>query len=297
MAQLQQVEPPVVSRLWDTLSTMRNMLTTAINAASITDPVEVLVGYPTWTEGARVWAQALDPGFVTVDALPDVRVITRYRPEWAVVGPITVGFSVAPVSGANILFSAIPGAPANGTNIHTFFVANGIRYDAQYTTLQTDTATTVAAAVAAAINSLAVVGVSASHTGAMVTISGARFTIVNIVGTGQAHKEVGRVSRTVQVSIWTNSPWSRYAIHDAISSTLGAVDACWITLPDGGRVLILGKGERLTEQSQSSYNIYEAHLTYYVEYGVVQRATAYQIGAITDDVILVNELTPHQIIV
>lgn len=286
----QETEPQIVSRLADTLKAIRSTVNNAISAAGVTDPIEVLVGYPTWTEGTKVWAQPVDPGFVTIFQLPDVRMVTRYRPEWAQVGPTTVAFS-ATFTTAQVAFASVSAPSAAGTTIHVFFRAPGTQvYDAHYTTVANDTPSTVATAVATAITALAVSGVSAAAVGNAVNLTGAAFTAVNVGGFASAHKEVARVSRTVQVSIWVSSPWSRYAIQNAISSTLGAVDNCWLTLPDGGRVLILPKGEVFDDKSQESTNVYIAHLTFHVEYGVVQIATATQIGAVSVQQILQNEL-------
>lgn len=287
MSLYQQTEPTIVSRLSDTLKAIRSTVKTAMANAGIPDPVEVLVGYPTWTEATKVWAQPIDPGFVTVNALPDVRVVTRYEPGWGIVGPVSAGFSDT-LSTTSITFAAVPNGTIAGTAIHAFFVVPGNALnDAEYTAISTDTPTTVATAIKNAINALAVQGVSASSSGDVVNITGAAFTKVNICGTGQAHKEVAREQRTIQVSIWVNSPWARYQIQDAISSTLGAIDNCWLALPDGGRVLILPKGETFDDQSQESTNVYICHMTYSVEYGIVQRATATQIGDV--DVTLIKD--------
>lgn len=330
-----------------------------------------------------MWAQALDPGFVTIDALDNARNITRYFPESGAVGPQQPAFTVTFTSsqctfanpnatfpsgtnivatlqvGANTLavqytaqqydtpnsvaialaadimsyqlpgvtatpsgasvnltgatfvsvaafgalvigfsavntpstatFTAIQFATPAGTNIHAIFSVAGQKYDAQYTTLSTDTQNSVAAAVSAAINALGVVGVSASPSTNVVTLTGASFVAVNVGGSQQMHKEVKRIGRTVQITIWTNSPFSRYWIHDAVTSTIGAVDALWITLPDGGRTLVKTQGEHFDDQSQSSYNVYYVHLMFYVEYGVIQRQTGYQIGAISVDEVLQAE--------
>src|SRR5580704_78478 len=129
-----QTEPLVVSRLADTLKTLRGLITTAVANASITTPLEVLIGYPTWTEGTKVWAQPDDPGYITVDALPDAKFVTRYAPEWGRVGAATVAFS-ATFTPSGITFSSVAGvSQINGTNIHAFFYAGGKQYDAFYQT-------------------------------------------------------------------------------------------------------------------------------------------------------------------
>lgn len=290
MSQLQQVEPPIVSRLLDCVKTIRDLLTPAVNANATgsTDPIMVIIGYPTWTEAAKVWAQALDPGFVTVDALPLARKITKYHPEWAQVGPLpTPPFSIGAINNpVGFSLSQNTGVtPLAGENIHVVFMANNTMYDAYYQTIKTDTTFTIAAQLGTIIKNFNISGLSVQITGYTVTLSGAGIMLLSANGTvaGAAHKEVARERRTVQISIWTNSPWSRFAIHDAVTSTIGAVDNCWLTLPDYGRALLLPDTERWVEESQGSYNLYEAHLIYTLEYGVIQRLPGYAIGAVGTD--------------
>ena len=262
------------------------MVYDSLNAADVTDPIEVFVGYPSWTEGQKVWSQPADPGFVTLDALKDVHVVTRYRPEWALVGPLNLGFSATNTL-TTITFAAVGGATtAAGTNVHSIFSHNSILYDALYTTLVADTPATVATAVALAITNAGVSGVTASATGDVVAVVGAPLVAVNVGGSGQAHKEVARFRRSLQVSAWVSSPWARFQIEDAIVSTLGAVDTCWYTMPDYGKVLVLPSNGGFNDDSQSSYNLYIGHFIYTMEYGVIQRAAAAQIGDI--DVTLVE---------
>jgi len=269
---------------------MRNTIANSLIACSpaITDSIMVLIGYPTWTEGAKVWGQPIDPGFVTVDALPDARFITKYRPEWGLVGPLTTGFSLLNEAPTGATFQST-GQLTTGTTFHLFFAVSGLVYDANYVAIASDTPDTVATALALSVTNLGVEGVTCTSSENSISISGASILQINIGGVGQAHKEVNRVARTVQVSIWVSSPWARYQIHDAITSTLGAVDNPWLTLSDGGRVLIRPRGEKFVDESQLSYNLYEAHLSYYVEYGEIQRAVATQIGDIPLEVTLQNQ--------
>lgn len=288
MSDYQQVEPPIQSRLWDVLKTIRTVLGAALESAqpAITDPIMVLVGYPTWTEGAKVWGQPIDPGFVTIDALPDLQKITKYTPQWGVVGPMVSGFTRT-FTPTSVTFAPVVDVIPTGTNVHAIFNVSGVLYDAHYQALENDTATLVAAGLANSLNNEAPTGkgVSASSSGNTTNIVGANFVGVNVVGIGEAHLEVARVSRTVQVSIWVSSPWARFQVEDVIVSHLGTSDEPWLQLPDGGWALVQLRGEKMIDQSQLSYNLYECHLSFYVEYSIIQRAPAYQIGAIDLSVI------------
>lgn len=283
-------EPVIQSRLFDVLKTMRHTIQLSLAACTpaITDSIMVLIGYPTWTEGAKVWGQPVDPGFVTVDALPDARFVTRYRPEFGLVGPLTTGFSLLNPAPTGAAFQAT-GQTVTGTNFHTFFSANGSLFDAQYTAIVTDTPDTVATAIALSVMNEDVPGVACTASGDSIFITGGSIVQINIGGVGQAHMEVARVARTIQVSVWVSSPYARFQIHDAITSTLGQVNQPWLTLADGGRALVRPRGEKFIDESQLSYNLYEVHLSYYVEYGVIQRAVATQIGDLTLETIAKSE--------
>ena len=300
-------DPPwLVSRIWDVLRVMRSTILNAIPAEAHLGRGQVVIGYPTWTELTRMFGQLGDPGMISIDALPDVKVVTRFRPQWGQTLPCEPSFS-AVVVGEQIAFVAteppqqpnirVGITPPQGNTVHVILALNGLLYDAEYTTALYETAITLSRAVAAAIVALGVTGVSASSSGDTVTVSGATIRTVHITAQTEAHKEVARVKRTVKVTLWMSSPEVRYALHEVVSSTLGAIDACWYTLPDGGRVRILPKGERFVDESQESYNLYEAHMLYSVEYGVVQRAIAYQIGAAQLESSINNALHDEHVVV
>lgn len=259
----------------NTLANSINQDLTAANAMSpLGSPWMIASGYQFSDDLAKTQGQKSGV-VITLYPLKAKR-DNRYLGPWYEVTAPSVGL-IATVSGNQITFS---GAASGGLNIHVL-MAPGIKEfptaDALYQTVNTDTLNTIATAVAAAITAQ---GFTAAASGAVVTVSSGYAQKVNIGGTGSISQEVNRIERFVQCSIFAPTPELRNAFADALMNALtGSIAQPFLTLPDGAGAWVKTIGDDYTEQAQMSYTLYQAHITYSVEYMLENVSAATQIGA------------------
>ena len=145
-----------------------------------------------------------------------------------------------------------------------------------------DSLATVATNFAAAIN--AVSGVTASATGAVISVNLSPCCLVNVTGVGIVlAREVERVSRSVQMTLSCPTPDMRFQIADVIEQNIGTSDAPFLTLSDGTRAFCENLGGATSgpdDDSQSSYSLYIEHFVFGVEYGVLKTQAGYPIAVV-----------------
>jgi hypothetical protein len=232
----------------------------------------VYVGWPVGTEEVQKLGQPNTEGSITVYPIQGAKNATRYPGQYQVLTAPTVNL-FAVVAHNTVTFS---GVSDSVYNIHAFF--GGKYVDARYQTSVSETLANVASGVASAINALAISGLTASASGAVVTLTGGQFQTVNI-GSGNALLgiEEFRVERTIQVSVWINDAPTRWQIVEAIVNAIGNSNLHFLTLSDGSQAYIHYQSDYLDDSSESSYSLYAHHIWFGVEYGQINTSPAYQI--------------------
>lgn len=265
-----------MSRLNDVLTALANAVNAAINSSGITTPTQVGIGKPNFEDLTKI----ITAGEMQVTIYTDdsgIRNTTRFFPRWQVKTPLNVTLAAA-VSGNTVTFSGT--VPASGTQFNVHTLLGDPLTDSLVQTVPTDTPSTIAAKCAAAINTLALSGVTASASGAVLTVNGTATIICNVGGSATIAQEVSRVSRLVQVIAYTADPDIRAAVEDAIISQVGTSASPRLSLADGTRAWCRYHSSAWVDDKQQDFSMYESHICYTLEYGVLQTQTATQIGAV-----------------
>jgi hypothetical protein len=263
-----------VGRLNDVLSALANAVDAAINAAGITNPNQVGIGKPNYEDLTKI----ISAGQMQVTLYTDtsgVRNTTRFFPSWQVKTPLNVTLS-AVVSGNAVTFSGA--VPTSGPQFNVHTLVGSPLQDVLVQTVPGDTLASIAVKVVAGINGLP--GMTATANGNGFTVSGSANLICNVGGTATLAQEVSRISRLVDVTIYTADPDLRAAVEDAVLAQVGTVAASRLVLPDGTKVWCRYHTSGWVDDKQLDYSIYESHVCFTMEYGVLQTQTATQIGAI-----------------
>jgi hypothetical protein len=212
------------------------------------------------------------------------RSTTRFSPHD---GPIFVPPSTtltAAIAGGVITFGGSVGTIP--THVHT--IVNG-QADARVDCTTNQSLTSVATAVAAAVNALGLSGVSATASGPNVSLSGVFQFNCNVVGSGGTISyEVARIERSVQVTLWASEPVTRSLIADAIVTNVGTTLAPYLLLPDNSGLRCLNDGDSLDDNSQAESSVYIAHILLDVEYGINQISAVSQLGAVQNIIVGAN---------
>lgn len=263
-------------RLQDAMNTLSNAVSAAINNAGVTYPgITPDAGWPVVTELVKALSPGSNAYFVAVFPLGSPKNVTRYSAydrSLQIAPTVTL---TATVASSVITFG---GTVAAGYNVHTF-VGNPL-HDVAYKTVAGDTLSSIATNVAAAINAASVSGVTATPSGATVTVTGGK-PICNVGGSGSISREVGRRCAMFQVSVYAVNPTVRYAAGDAIASGIGGSNSHHLALSDGSDMFVNYQTDRLIDKNQSSYSCFEWHFTFECEYSQVQTVTATQIEGVT----------------
>lgn len=269
------------------LTTIGNAVATATNAAGITQGAQTFKGWPTSTQLVDLLAQVNINYVVSIYPMP-ARNATRWLDQDAYYVPPDVTL-VASVTDSQTLNFALTGGTTmvNAYNVHSFI--KGVNADILVQPATTDGVDNVATEVAAAVNALAVAGLSAAASGANVVLTGGQWQFCNVGGTGLYNYEGTRIARPVQVSIWTTGDTAttidpdrslRLAVYDAIVGLMGTKGTHFYTDPtDGTPIFLLYGGDDLDDESQSSYNLYVARILFEMEYSVNASLPATQVGA------------------
>ncbi len=249
-------------------------------------PAQVVAGWPYVNELVALLSQK--EYILTVFPHPDGHQTSRYSPiPFTIQDPFVSLVATVSLTARTITFS---GSAQTGINVHSFI--GPLLQDAYYQTRPSDTLASTATAVAAAINALTISGVSASASGAMVTVTGSPYIICN-VGSSQETMavEVNRIQRTVQVSAWCPTPDLRFQVSDPILQSIGTTDVPVLKFSDGSPLRIQNNGriDYNTDESQSAYSLYEYHINFEVEYGILRYVRAASIGSLSNPVTITTE--------
>lgn len=280
----------MASRLDDVCNTLITAITAAINTAGIPGSVldvttesgsqrqitvaggNVYKGFPEGPELAKLLKTGDGKWAITVTP-QNPHATTRYSPDDQPIFKPPAQTLFATVSDATITFSGTAGA----CNVHTVINKVG---DARVPVTAGQSLSAIATAVAAAIVALNISGVSASAAGAVVTVTGAFLLKCNVSGTGILMREVARVSRVMQVSIWASDPYTRAALEDPLIAYVGDAITPFLTLSDGTDMYVTYNGDGWIDDSQGTYSLLVAHHCIEVEYGIMQSTPVAQLGAV-----------------
>jgi hypothetical protein len=290
----------------DVVDVLGIAITTAINNAGITVPAQGYQGWPSAPELTAILNQAQYA--YSVYPLPGGR---RLPPRGkditqATFTPSTVHSSVT-ASGATsqITLWGTPGV----YNFYIVFVHPifGKQY-VYYRSLATDTIVTIASALAGLFSAVPS-PVTATSSGSIITVSNATLVHCNIGSTGTINAFQSRFEQRIQVSVWTPNAYQntgapsldtpksiRAAVCDAIANNVGTDMNMWYTLPDNTDMrLRLMSMPVLRDDSQSDYNVYEAHMIYLAEYVLKSTVPTTQVELI-DESITIDRFIPISII-
>ncbi len=198
------------------------------------------------------------------------RLTTRYPREWQQLGTITTTLT-ATVSGRTITIGGAVSAPQNvavliGSKAYVYPVQPG------------DTLATIAAALASIIE----VGVSATSSGPVITVSGDLALIGRVGGFGTVMRELRRQERLFQITVWCWSPEQRDAVASFIDIKFAGAGQDngleFITLPDGSSARLKYVRTAPADKDELS-GAFRRDLIYSLEYATTETMTAPQIVA------------------
>lgn len=223
--------------------------------------------YPGWPQSSQLDADMA--GFtngkggrihVTVFTTPTEKNTTRYFAgyEAGVLTPPTITLTVA---GQTVTLSGTIATPQNAA-----LIVSGQPY--AYAVQAADTLATVAAALAAQI-------VGASSAGAVITLPAAAvIDAARSGGSGTVSRMTKTQQRTMQITVWADTPAHRTATASAIDSALSGMD--WLTFPDGSRGRLVYVASHIDDMAQKA-NLYRRDLMYSVEYSTFQTVTSTEV--------------------
>lgn len=194
--------------------------------------------------------------FPTATEKNTTRYFTDYQQPVVAVPSITLA-----VAGLTVTLGGTIATPQN-----VALIVSNAAYG--YAVQATDTLTIVAAALAAQIS-------GASSTGPVITLpAGARITAARAGTVGTVQRLTRSVQRTVQITIWADTPVNRNVTAAAIDNALSGMT--WMTFADGTTGRIIYMSSHIDDMVQKT-NLYRRDLMYAVEYSTVQSSSATQV--------------------
>ncbi len=266
------------SRIRDVEDTIGEAIRATLLTAAIPSAIKIEVGWPNPIYlGKRmaaneplitIYPMAATPGSAYLNpqmvSAPAVETLTvSVEPSKLVAGAIEIRFG---------------GTPTAGSTIHVFTALG--QGDAFYTVGASDSPTTIAVAVATAIETQQRPAIAAISLGTVTIVSGASSVVVNVSTQSTATMEVSRTSQEVQVSIWAPDPDSRDAIRSAIIASVGTQMNRSLFLSDGTDLSIrFRSAPPYVDSLEDSLTTYVAHLYFSTEYGELVYSTSTTIGS------------------
>jgi hypothetical protein len=205
----------------------------------------------------------LASGIVNVSVFPAEHEenTTRYPTEWHSL-PLPAATLTATVDPAQTQVT-IGGTVSVPQNVGLLVTAGGRAKGYAYGVQPGDTLATIAAALAALVNT----DTPASAAGPVVTIAGARAIAARIGVVGTAIREVARQRRSFEVTIWSPGP----ALRDATGAVLRAALAAtaFLSLADGTAGRLVFERERV-DDVPSKELLFRRDIVVSVEYGTTE---------------------------
>ena len=272
-----------MANLDSALRALRTTIDAALAAASIAPHGQTIIGWPVATELAKIMGQDASGALVSIFPMPASKNTSRYAPTADVIALPSPGTVATLTNNATITLS---GTPKAGDTVHCFF--SGTQADAAHTVTASDTLTTIAAALATSANAFALPGVTATSSGAVLSLAGSTFSRVNVGGVGTLGFEVGRTMRTIMVTVWASTPNDptvpggndRELIGEAILSSIGTTLNHWISTPDGYGIFVIYKNDRWSDDASDSYTLFRWDIFFDMEYPVTISTSAPQVESV-----------------
>jgi hypothetical protein len=255
MADCADVEAELVSRLAQIIYPNGTGLASIVNKACRI--------YRGWPVPASLDADlAADIINVTVYPRDNEQPTTRYPREWREL-PVPTPSLTLTAGSTTITVGGTPASPLNAAAR-----VNGKSY--VYPVQAGDTLTTIATALAALIN----VDTTATSTGPVITVPGARSLIARVGTVGGLIRETRRQKRSFQITFWCSTPALRDLIARACDAALA--DITFLTMPDGTAARILYERSTVSDRVERE-GLYRRDLFYSVEYATTDSTTGAQI--------------------
>lgn len=219
--------------------------------------------YPGWPQSSQLDADLA--GFktgtgrihVTVFASGSEKRLPAYSTAWQTLSINDATLSLV-IAGQAVTVGGSVSTPQNAA-----LLVNGLPYT--YAVQAGDTTTSIATALAVQVP-------GASNVGPVITMPAtARIGAARAGGSGQFIREVRRQLRTVQITIWADTPDHRKATLDAMDPVLAGLE--FITLSDGTDGRMLYQSSRPDDGTQRA-NCYRIDMLYTVEYATTQTMNA-----------------------
>lgn len=254
----------------DVLDALNDQINDAIIAAGITNEGIIAPGWPNMPDLTKQMEQVPAQYFVSLYPLLTEKLTTRFLNEpWGYISKVTPSIT-ATVSGNVITFS---GTVTAGQNIGVVLDPGFSGEAAMYQTTASDTLSSIATNVAAAVKS----PYSATASGATVTITGASTIKCNVGGTATVGYEVMRSERHFQISVWCPDAPTRSVIFNAIKVYLAQV--YFLTFPDTSQGRLKYVASPWNDDMQQD-TLYFLKAVYSVEWGEVAQETQTQVTAV-----------------
>jgi hypothetical protein len=281
--------------LVDALETIKNALPAAIAASGVSNKGQGFIGQPIGPEVTKILAQNDAEYVVYVFPNGSGSNTTRYEKRFISLAAPPNGLTAA-ISPLNVVTFAGTLSPdfaddtsgaedvQGGEDVAIAAIYNVYVLLAGYPNVAAYVQTTngmtlggLAAALAVQINALGLSGVTAAAVGAALTVTGANVKYCNIGSAGTIAREVGRVHRMIQVSVWSSDPIVRFAVGDAILQGIGTDAALFLQMNNGSELYCRYASDALDETSENEYTLFVQNFIFECEYGVIQIVPAYQI--------------------
>jgi hypothetical protein len=194
---------------------------------------------------------------VTVFPTPTEKRDPPYRTQWEEL-TVTAPTLTATITGQTVTIGGTVATPQN-----VALIIDNAAY--VYAVQPTDTLTTIATALAALV-------AGASNTGAVITIpAGAAIRAARTGAGGTMQREIRRQTRRMQITVWADTPANRDATAVAVDVALSAIER--MTMPDQTQARLLYEASHQIDD-QSKANLYRRDMLYSVEYSTTQTVTA-----------------------
>jgi hypothetical protein len=214
--------------------------------------------YPGWPQKAQLDAD-IAAGLVNISVFntPGYRNTTRYPWKWQrTVAPTITLTATVDGTGTEVTIGGTVTTPQN-----VAIITNGV--GVSYAVQSGDTLTSIAAALASALTTA---GVSATSSGAVVTVPSAHSLVARVGGVSTVAQEKMREERRFQIDFWCPTP----ALRDAASTPvkLAVASLHFLALADGSNARIITASDMMDDESAKAV-IYRRTLTYLVEYPTI----------------------------
>lgn len=285
--------------LLDALETIKAAVGAAIAGANLTNKGQVFVGMPIGPEITKILSDNQAEYQVNVFPIAGAKNATRYPKNFQQLAPAPNGL-IATIAPLNVVTfsglitpelgedSGLGGEDALGGEdvaigaiYNVWVMLSG--YPSVAAFVQTTLGMTLAqlaTAMAAQIAALGLSGVTAAAGGAALTVTGANVKYANVGSSGTIAREISRIERMVQVSIWCSDPIVRLVIGEAIVESVGGAASLFFTMNNGSQLYCRYATDNLDESSENEYTVYVQNFVFECEYGIVQIVPAFQIEAV-----------------